>query len=42
MQVSPKGAAMGFLFDMAPFAADVVAWVGGATAVFAATIGLAR
>jgi NADH-quinone oxidoreductase subunit L len=32
-----------FLFDLAPDAAqDVVAWVGGLTAVFAATIGLAQ
>jgi NADH-quinone oxidoreductase subunit L len=31
-----------FLFDMAPVAQDVVAWVGGLTALFAATIGLAQ
>lgn len=31
-----------FLFDMAPIAADTVAWVGGLTAIFAASIGLAQ
>ncbi|MEQ8276793.1 MAG: NADH-quinone oxidoreductase subunit L [Deltaproteobacteria bacterium] len=31
-----------FIFDMAPIAMDVVAWVGGLTAIFAATIGLAQ
>ena len=31
-----------FLFDLAPVAQDVVAWVGGATALLAATIGLAQ
>jgi NADH-quinone oxidoreductase subunit L len=30
------------LFEQAPLALDVVAWVGGLTAVFAATIGLAQ
>ncbi|CDF32714.1 unnamed protein product, partial [Chondrus crispus] len=31
-----------FLFDMAPAALEVVGWVGGITALFAATIGLAQ
>ena len=31
-----------FLFDMAPAALEVVAWIGGLTALFAATIGLAQ
>ena len=31
-----------FLFDMAPAALEVVGWVGGLTALFAATIGLAQ
>ena len=31
-----------FLFDLAPVALNVVAWVGGLTALFAATIGLAQ
>jgi NADH-quinone oxidoreductase subunit L len=30
------------LFEMAPLSLDVVAWVGGLTALFAATIGLAQ
>ena len=31
-----------FVFDLAPIALDVVAWIGGLTAIFAATIGLAQ
>ena len=33
---------MGFAFELAPLAADVVAWIGGLTALFAASIGLAQ
>jgi NADH-quinone oxidoreductase subunit L len=33
---------LGFLFDLAPIARDLVAWVGALTAIFAATIGLAQ
>ncbi|MEM6368904.1 MAG: NADH-quinone oxidoreductase subunit L [Myxococcota bacterium] len=33
---------VGFLFDLAPIAAETVAWVGGLTALFAATMGLAQ
>jgi NADH-quinone oxidoreductase subunit L len=33
---------LGFLFDLAPTAAETVAWTGGATALFAATMGLAQ
>ncbi len=33
---------LGFLYDLAPFAQNVVAIVGAATALFAATIGLAQ
>ena len=31
-----------FIYDTAPAALDVVAWIGGLTAIFAATIGLAQ
>ncbi|MGF1511250.1 MAG: NADH-quinone oxidoreductase subunit L [Myxococcota bacterium] len=33
---------MGALFDLAPVSGEVVAWVGGFTALFAATMGLAQ
>jgi NADH-quinone oxidoreductase subunit L len=33
---------VGFLFDLAPVAGEVVAWVGGFTALFAASMGLAQ
>jgi len=35
-------ARMHFLFDLSPFASSVVAWVGGLTAVYAATIALVQ
>ncbi len=33
---------VGYLFDLSPAAAETVAWVGGFTALFAATMGLAQ
>jgi len=33
---------VGFLFDLAPVAGEVIAWVGGFTALFAASMGLAQ